>query len=351
MIAPPFVAVPPARYGGTELVLAALVDGLLARGHTVTLYASGDSTAGSTLRAHFPRSVWPPDQRFELVQASTAAWDILERRDVDLVHAHTPCALAFAPLLPCPSVYTIHHDREEGTCELMRAALAARAGPGSLTCVAISHRQRARLGGIPAEVIHHGLPPDRYPLGRGEGGHLAFVGRFAEDKGIADALDVAHATGIPIQVAGRPHPPDADHYRDRVAPRLERPGVRWFGEVGHEGKIRILGNALATLFPIAWEEPFGLVMIESMLCGTPVVAYPRGSVPEIVEEGVTGFLVDDVEAMADRVAQLQAGRGRFDRKRCRAAAIARFGAERMVSSYLGLYGATVADRLTRVEAR
>ncbi|MFN7144282.1 MAG: glycosyltransferase, partial [Myxococcota bacterium] len=205
--------------------------------------------------------------------------------------------------------------------------------------------------GIAAEVIPHGLPPERYPLGRGEGGYAAFVGRFSREKGVADALDAAHAAKVPIQLGGRAHPMDADYYRDQVAPRLERPGVRWFGEVGHEGKVRILGNAAATLFPIAWEEPFGLVMVESMLCGTPVVAYPHGSVPEVVEEGVTGFFVEDTKGMADRLNELVSGRLRFDRKRCRAAAVARFGVERMVSGYLGLYSATIARRLPRVEAR
>ncbi|MFN7144283.1 MAG: glycosyltransferase, partial [Myxococcota bacterium] len=160
MIAPPFVSVPPSRYGGTELVVAALVDGLLARGHQVTLYASGDSTSGTTLRAHFARPVWPPDPRFELVQSATAAWDLLERRDVDLVHAHTGAALAFAPLLPCPLVYTIHHDREEGTCELMRAAVAR---APSLACVAISHRQRTRLGGIGGGGGTPKTPTQNYP--------------------------------------------------------------------------------------------------------------------------------------------------------------------------------------------
>lgn len=335
MIAPPFVAVPPARYGGTELVLAALADGLVARGHTVLLYGSGDSTAGSALRAHFPAALWPPNPYLELTQAATAAWDLLARADADVVHAHLPAALAFTPLYGRPVVYTVHHDQEPGFDALLQAA----SGP-ALTCVAISHRQRARLGGVPAEVVHHGLPPERYPLGAG-GAHVAYLGRFAEQKGVAAAIDAARLAGAPIRLAGRPHPGDADYWRAEVAPRLEGPGVRWFGEVGQEGKVRLLGGAFATLFPIAWEEPFGLVMIESMLCGTPVVAYGRGSVPEVIEEGVTGFVVPDLAAMAERVRRL--ARERFDRARCREAAVARFGASRMVSAYLGVYGAAVGS--------
>lgn len=335
MIAPPFVAVPPARYGGTELVLAALVEGLVARGHAVTLYASGDSSVSAPLRAHFPRAVWPPEPRRELVQAATAAWELLERRDVDIIHAHTAPALAFAPLFSVPFVYTVHHAFEAGTNDLIEAARVA-------SCVAVSHHQRTALGGLAAEVIHHGLPEGRYPLGAGEGGYLAFIGRFARDKGVDAALDAARIAGEPLRLAGRPHPTDAAFFAEEVSPRLHGPGVRWFGEVGHEGKVRLLGGAAAMLFPIQWDEPFGLVMVEAMLCGTPVIAFGRGSVPEVVEEGITGFVVPDVEAMAERAAALR--RGGFDRERCRRAAIARFGAERMVAAYLGTYAALVGAR-------
>lgn len=337
MIAPPFVAVPPPRYGGTELVVAGLVDRLSAQGHAVALYASGDSTAEAEVRSHYPRAMWPPDPTRDLVHCATAIWDILERRDVDLVHAHSAAAVAFSPLLPVPMVYTVHHDREEGVCELLRAA-----DRGMLTTVAISHRQRVLLGDARAQVIHHGLPPERYTLGRGDGAYAAFLGRFAPQKGVAEALDAAAAAGVPIRLAGKAHPDDTAYFRDHVYERLERPGVRWFGEVGHEGKVRLLGGAAATLFPASWEEPFGLVMIESMLCGTPVIAFARGSVPEVVEEGVNGFIVDSVEEMARRLERLATGRSSFDRKRCRAVTVARFGADRMVSAYLALYRAAVA---------
>ncbi len=318
-------------------MVAGLVEGLVMQGHNVVLYAAGTSTGGSVLRSHYPHPVWPPEPVRELVQSSTAIWDILDRREVDVVHAHCAAALAFAPLLPVPMVYTVHHARDEGVCDLLRAAEHAR-----LTTVAISHRQRLLLGDLPACVIHHGLPPARYPLGKG-GPYAAFLGRFAQEKGVADALDAAARARVPIQLAGRPHPVDGDYFRDQVAPKLERPGVRWYGEVGLEGKVKLLGGAAATLFPAIWEEPFGLVLIESMLVGTPVVAYGRGAVPELVEEGVTGFVVDSLDAMADRVARLVDGRTPFDRKRCRATAIARFGLDRMVTAYSALYRA-VATR-------
>lgn len=328
-------------------MLAGLVDGLLAQGHVVTLYAAGESTVGSVIRAHYPRPVWPPDPTRELVQSATAVWDILERKEVDLVHAHCGSAVAFAPLLPVPMVYTVHHAREEGICDLLRAA----AGRAALTTVAISHRQRVLLGDLPARVVHHGLPTDRYPLGRGEGAYAAFLGRFSPEKGVAEALDAAARARVPIRLAGRPHAVDTAYFRDEVAARLEQTGVRWFGEVGPEGKAKLLGGAAATLFPATWEEPFGLVMIESMLCGTPVIAYARGSVPEVVDEGVTGFVVDSLDAMADRLALLVQGRPRFDRGRCRAVATARFGAERMVAAYTEVYRAAVSRPVLAMEAR
>ena len=171
MIAPPFVAVPPPRYGGTELVVAGLVDGLVALGHAVTLYAAGDSTSGSTLRAHYAQAVWPPNPTRELVHAATSVWDILERREVDLVHVHCPAALAFAPLVPLPMIYTVHHARDEAICELIESVKRAQ-----LTTVAISYRQRALLGCGEATVIHHGLPPARYAFGAGAGGYAVFLG-------------------------------------------------------------------------------------------------------------------------------------------------------------------------------
>lgn len=321
-------------------MVAGLVEGLVEEGHSVILYAPGGSTAGGLVRAHYPHAVWPPDPTRELVQAGTAIWDILSGREVDVVHAHCASAVAFAPLLSVPMVYTVHHAREEGVCDLLRAVQASPSA--TLTTVAISHRQRLLLGDLPARVIHHGLPPEGYPLGRGDGRYAAFLGRFAREKGVHHALDAAARAQVSIRLAGRPHSVDTDYFCDEVSRKLERSGVLWMGEVGHEGKVRLLGGAAATLFPAAWEEPFGLVMLESMLCGTPIIAYGQGSVPEVVEEGVTGFVVDSIEAMADRLSRLVEGRPAFDRERCRSATIARFGLDRMVAAYAALYRSLVA---------
>lgn len=329
MISTPFVDVPPRRYGGTELVVGALVEELVARGHEMVLYATGTSRTSARLRWHYERPRWPPDPAVELTHAAWAVEDLLRSEPVDLVHAHTASVLGFARLLDAPIVYTIHHVRDEGLSDLYRFAR----GPG-VTMVAISERQRELMAdALEARVVHHGLTADRYPLGDGGGGYAAFLGRFTPEKGVHVAIDVACRAGLPIRLAGRPHL--ADYYEQEIRPRLGQKGVSWHGEAGHDDKVRLLGGALATLFPIDWEEPFGLVMIESMLCGTPILAFGRGSTPELVDNGVTGWLVADRDEMAWRLRALV--EQPFDRARCRARAAERFGARRMADEYLAIY--------------
>jgi glycosyltransferase involved in cell wall biosynthesis len=316
-------------------VIANLVEELSARGHEVTLYATGDSRAPAEVRSHYDAAIWPPNPYQELTHSAHAVYDLLRRGegDVDVVHMHAPSALAFARLLDLPVVYTIHNDREDALNDLYRLCLAS-----NVTMVAISERQRALHADVcPAEVVHHGIPPARYPLGDGKGRYAAFLGRFAREKGPHAAIDAALRAGVPIRLAGQPHWKDEAYYRSEVETRLRRKGVTWMGEASHEPKVSLLGGALATLFPIGWEEPFGLVMIESMLCGTPVIAFGRGAAPEIVDEGVTGWIVRDVDEMAARLTRLATEREPFDREACRAIAARRFSAERMVDDYLAIY--------------
>ncbi len=337
MISTPFVSVPPPRYGGTELIVAELVTGLAAAGHEVTLFATGDSHAGQnvSLRSRFERPRWPPDAYVELDHASFAIEEILaDSGGFDVVHAHVPAALSFARLLDAPMVYTVHHDDGAEYARLQSLYRRSRAH-----FVAISARQRELMYELgEARVIHHGLDPGCHHFGAGDGGYCAFLGRFSPEKAPHVAVDAARAAGVAIRLAGAPHWRDHDYFERELGPRLRLPGIEAVGEIGGACKREFLAGARALLFPVDWEEPFGLVMIEAMLSGTPVLAFARGSVPEIVEHGLTGYLCRDADDMAARLRAI----GRFDRAACRRRALERWTSARMVRDYVALYEAVAA---------
>jgi glycosyltransferase involved in cell wall biosynthesis len=326
MVSTPFVPVPPPTYGGTELIVDELVRSLEAAGHDVTLFATGDSRARD-LRFLFERAVWPPDPEVER-RHSVAAARAIARGRFDVVHAHMAAALSTGIALGAPLVYTVHHDHVQRLTELYRR------NP-DVHYVAISHRQAALEPQLTWDVIHHGLDPLRFPPGSGEGDYAIFLGRFSPCKGPDLAVAAARAAGVPIHLAGEIHSSEdaGPAWNGEMARLLSLPGVVHVGKVGGVRKTRFLGGGRALLMPLRWEEPFGLVMIEAMLCGTPVLAFPRGAAPEIVEDGVTGFLVNDVDEMAAVLAHMD----RFDRVRCRRRAQDRFNVARMASEYQRVY--------------
>ncbi len=331
------VTVPPRAYGGTELVVAELARTLSRRGHEVTVFATRDSTPEAALRGHFDAAVWPPDGLAELRHAAYA-WRSLGAEDppFDVVHAHQAQAVAFSVVSPTPTVLTLHHERVDNLVSYYTDF-------PDVTYVAISRRQAALVPEMHVpHVVHHGLDVERYEAGHGAGGWLAYVGRLAPEKGPHTAIDVASSTGMPLRMAGQPHWPDREFFEREVKPRLActRDLVRWHGEAFFGPKSELLGGARATLCPVAWEEPFGLVMIESMLVGTPVIAFARGAAPEVIEEGVTGFLVRDREEMIARTRQI----GAIDRARCRARARERFNSDRMARDYERVYAQAIATQ-------
>jgi glycosyltransferase involved in cell wall biosynthesis len=328
---------PPDAYGGTELVISELALGLQELGHDVLLYATGDSACPTRLVAHHARAVWPPNEDAEREHADFAFAD-LSSRDVDIVHVHHAEALRFHERVSVPCVATLHHDRIQATVDHYRQF-------PDVSYVAISRRQAELVPELSfAGVVHHGLDPSAYTLGRGLGGYAAFVGRFCAEKGVHHAIDASVMAGVPLVLGGVPHPfGDAQTYfLTELLPRIRNLSdhVMWLGELRQKAKQSLLRDACALLFPVAWEEPFGLVMIEAMLAGTPVIAFDRGAVREVVEEGVTGFIVETPEEMAARLRSL----GDFDRARCRARAIERWSRIRMAADYVAVYEAVARSR-------
>lgn len=334
---------PPAGYGGTELFVAVLARSLRALGHEVTVWATRDSTVGAPLRGSFEHAQWPPSDMAELRHSEMAWRDVDAARasaePFDVVHVQHAAALPFARYVDVPCVMTVHHAREEHLVPYYAAH-------PEVSLVAISARQAALHPELRfARVVHHGLDPADYPLSTRPHGYLAYLGRFALSKGTAVALDVADAAGLPIRLGGDAHPDSRAYFEHEIEPRLASSQVEWWGEVDHARKLRLLSGATALLAPLAWEEPFGLAMIESMLVGTPVVAFARGSATELIDEGVTGWIARDATEMRQLLRDVAV----LDRVRCRERAIERFSAIAMARKYAALYQELGSQRRDRTE--
>jgi len=337
IVSTPFVATPPRDYGGTELIAFELTEGLVARGHDVTLFATGDSQTSASLRALYERPQWPPDPVIDLDHVSWALHQVAQE-GYDLVHVHSACALALARLRPgLPIVYTLHHPHEPTLSTFYRHM-------PDVQYVAISAYQRSREPELArCRVIHHGLDPARYTWTDRPHNYACFVGRLAAVKGAHIAIDVAAAAGVPIQVAGPIHPPDRSYVNHDLEHRLALPHARYLGPVDMAAKVPLLRDARVLLAPITWDEPFGLILIEAMLSGCPVVAFPRGSVPELVEPGVTGLVVETPEAMAAAIAP-GGPVDRLSRRQCRLHAVQRFSRSRFVTEHECLYTGLLAEQ-------
>jgi glycosyltransferase involved in cell wall biosynthesis len=329
IVSTPFLTVPPKKYGGTELFLHALCEGLIEKGIDVTLFATGDSRASARLRFYHREGFWPPEPMIEMQHIGWAMSQVANG-DFDLVHVNSPAALAFQGVIHnTPLVYTMHHAKDPNMGRYYHFF-------PEVNFVAISHRQKALAFGVnDVPVIHHGLVPSDYRPSFKQGDYLLYMGRIAKDKGTHLALDAARMAGMRIVVAGAPHEGEKAYFNLEIKPRLEMPGVEYLGEIGGDEKCTVLRNAHALLFPVEWEEPFGLVTIEAMMSGTPVLGFKKGSTPEIVDEGVTGHLVatGDVHALCLAIKKVR----HIDRRICRERAETRFSHRRMTKEYLALY--------------
>ena len=329
-IAPLEEAVPPRLYGGTERVVAYLTDALVELGHEVTLFASGDSQTRAELAPSWPRALRLDPVKEPTIPMVTHLQRVAARAgEFDLIHSHIDFqAYSVLGRLAAPSVTTLH-----GRLDLPELA-PLYALYREARVVSISHAQRRALPHARyVGNIHHGLPEDLLHRGDGAGGYLAFLGRISPEKGPDAAIRIAAAAGRPLKMAAKIGAADR-HYHDAViAPLLPNSSTTFVGEITERGKQSFLGNAAALLFPIAWPEPFGLVLIEAMACGTPVIAFDHGSVREIIEDGVTGFIVHNEAEAVDALSRL----GALDRARIRAEFEQRFTARRMALRYVDLY--------------
>jgi glycosyltransferase involved in cell wall biosynthesis len=327
ILSPVWFAVPPSGYGGIEWVVSLLADGLVDAGHEVTLFASGDSHTKADLASVF--EVAPSALIGKTMPELHHALTCLERADeFDVVNDHSgPLAAALSGAVSTPLAHTVHGPLggEAGLVYEQIAAIAPRVG-----FISLSLNQRKPLPDLPwVGNCSNALDLGAYPVAPHRGDYLLFLGRMSPDKGCHRAIEVAKQADIPLKIAGKMREPlEKEYFETYVRPNLGW-GLEYLGEVGHVEKVTLLQNARTTLFPIEWEEPFGLVMIESMACGTPVIATRWGAVPEVIDHDRSGIIVDDYRDMAAAIADAD----RLDPLDCRRYVEERFSSERMVRDY------------------
>ncbi len=332
-VAPPFVSVPPRRYGGTERVVHTLTEELVRRGHAVTVFAAAGSDTSAELHVCAPAPLWELRPQDPLAYRVVQVEEVVRRSaEFDVIHSHVDyLPWLAAGRLRAPVVTTLH-----GRLDLpeWRRVLATFVG---WPLVSISHAQRRPVSDLDLNwvgTVHNGLDLGRsYRLGRGEGGFLVFLGRISPEKGPDAAIRVAVAAGIRLMMAARVDPTDRSYFEERVRPLLRHPLVEWVGELDDRAKADLLGSARALLMPIEWDEPFGLAFIEAMAAGCPVISRPRGSLPELVRHGEHGFLCTTEAEMVVACQRV----GSLDRAACRRWVLERFSGERMTSGYEDVY--------------
>jgi glycosyltransferase involved in cell wall biosynthesis len=344
-IAPLYESVPPRLYGGTERIVSYLTEELVRQGHDVTLFASGDSRTAARLIASSPRALRLDSEGVDRLVAHVCQLeDVFEDTSrFDLMHFHVDYShFPLSSRQTTPNVTTLH-----GRLDLPQVMPIYRRFD-RMPVISISDVQRTPLPWVGwKRTVYHGLPPDLYTLDPRPGEYLAFLGRISPEKRLDWAIEIARRAGQRLRVAAKVDPVDRTYFEQVIAPLLRQSHVDFVGEIGDAEKAEFLGRASALLFPIDWPEPFGLVMIEALACGTPVVAFRRGSVPEVIDPGRTGFIVDSVDDAVAAVARI----GEVSRPGCRQVFEKRFSVGRMARDYVEVYREVVdawplATRLT-----
>ena len=327
-IAPVATTIPPPKSGSVEMMTSLLTEGLVAHGHDVTLFATGDSTTAAKLHATYPHGYWHdlnmwPWELYEMLNLAAA---VERAADFDIIHyeaAYYPMSLAFVRLSQIPIVQTLHHSPTVEEVKLWSRYPEA-------PFVAISNEQARLLDGLNViGTVLHGIDTDSFTLRDQPDDYLLFLGRFTEGKGVLQAIEIAKRVGMRLILAAA----EDDYYRQHVAPHVDGRHIVYAGEADHAAKDKLYGGARALLYPIQAREPFGLVLAEAMACGTPVAALDRGAVREIVDDGMTGIVFGDLEQMVNDLSRVFD----LDRRRVRERAVARFGIARMVDEYIRVY--------------
>ena len=337
-IAPVATTIPPPKSGSVETMTSLLTEGLVARGHDVTLFATGDSRTSAKLSAIYPHGYWHDENMWpwELYEMLNLAAAVERGTEFDIIHyeaAYYPMSLAFTRLSPTPIVQTLHHSPSPAEIKLWSQYPDA-------PFVAISNEQARLLTGVKVvATVLHGIDTDNFRFRENPDDYLLFLGRFTEGKGVLQAIELAKRVGMRLILAAA----EEDYYREKIAPHVDGRHIVYYGEADFAAKVALYGGARALLYPIQAREPFGLVLAEAMACGTPVAALDRGAVREVVDDGVTGIVYRDLEEMANELPRVFA----LNRRRVRDHAVARFGVDRMVDGYLSVYTSLVEPHRAR----
>ena len=337
-IAPVATTIPPPKSGSVETMTSLLTEGLVARGHDVTLFATGDSKTTATLSAIYPHGYWHDSHMWpwELYEMLNLAAAIERAAEFDLIHyeaAYYPMSLAFSRLSPTPVVQTLHHAPSPA-----EVALWSRYPDAPF--VAISNEQAQLLRGLNvAGTVLHGIDMNGFTFRKDPEDYLLFLGRFTEGKGVLQAIEIAKRVDMRLILVAA----EGAYYREHVAPHVDGRRIVYYGEADFAAKVALYGGARALLYPIQAGEPFGLVLAEAMACGTPVAALDRGAVREIVDNGVTGFIFENLEQMVNDLSRVLD----LDRQAVRDRAVFRFGAARMVDEYIAVYRRIVEAQRAR----
>ena len=327
-IAPLWERVPPFRYGGIELIVGLLTDELVQRGHEVTLFASGDSITTANLKSVHDQALrLDPNIKEAGLYEQMMLYDAYRNaQDFDIIHSHIGCAaLPYSSFVKTPTVHTMHGIFTADNEKMFQRF-------SWQPYVSISEAQREpRLGLNYIHTVYNGIDTDTYTFQPtpAQPTYLAFVGRLSPEKGPLQAIKIARASGLPLKMAGKIDVVDRDFYREQLEPEIDGEQIQYLGEVSHEEKVQLLGGASVTLFPITWREPFGLVMIEAMASGTPVIGMGLGSVPEIIAHEKTGFVCHSLENMIEAIPEAI----KLDRQTCRDYVLSRFSVQSMTDQY------------------